>query len=84
MLTQREIKQIIPAQPTSDGDGVKISRVAGFNNANFSPFLMLDEFKSDQKADYIGGFRIPSSSTPRNRNSHLYAKWAFPTSRSYG
>lgn len=56
MLTQREIKQIIPAQPTSDGDGVKISRVAGFNNANFSPFLMLDEFKSDQKADYIGGF----------------------------
>lgn len=56
MLTQREIRQIIPAQPTSDGDGVKISRITGFSNANFSPFLMLDEFKSDQKADYIGGF----------------------------
>lgn len=56
MNTQREIRQIIPAQPTSDGDGVKIKRVAGFNNASFSPFLMVDELKSDQRKDYVGGF----------------------------
>ncbi|WP_165313515.1 pirin family protein [Vibrio ziniensis] len=56
MSTHREIRQIIPAQPTSDGDGVKIQRVAGFNNAAFSPFLMMDELKSDQRSDYVGGF----------------------------
>ncbi|MCG9677687.1 pirin family protein [Vibrio sp. Isolate24] len=56
MSQLREIRQIIPAHATSDGDGVKISRVAGFNKANFSPFLMMDELKSDQRSDYIGGF----------------------------
>ncbi|ERB65947.1 pirin family protein [Vibrio coralliilyticus OCN008] len=56
MSQLREIRQIIPAHATSDGDGVKISRVAGFNNASFSPFLMMDELKSDQRSDYIGGF----------------------------
>lgn len=53
---RREIRQVIASQPTSDGDGVKIRRVAGFNNANFSPFLMVDELKSDDRADYVGGF----------------------------
>ncbi len=56
MSTVRQIRQLVPAQPTSDGDGVKIQRVAGFNNRNFSPFLMMDELKSDQRADYVGGF----------------------------
>lgn len=56
MSTPRTIQSIIPSQATSDGDGVKIHRVAGFNNAKFSPFLMMDELKSDQQADYIGGF----------------------------
>jgi redox-sensitive bicupin YhaK (pirin superfamily) len=56
MTIQREIIQRIAAHATSDGDGVKIQRVAGFNNSNFSPFLMVDELKSDQRADYVGGF----------------------------
>lgn len=56
MSTVREIRQIIPSHATADGDGVKIRRVAGFNNASFSPFLMVDELKSDQRADYVGGF----------------------------
>ncbi|QMV16985.1 pirin family protein [Vibrio spartinae] len=56
MSNVRQIHQIIPAQPTSDGDGVKIRRVAGFNHQQFSPFLMLDELKSDERADYVGGF----------------------------
>lgn len=56
MSKTREVRQIIPSQPTADGDGVKIRRVAGFNNASFSPFLMVDELKSDNRADYIGGF----------------------------
>ncbi len=56
MSKQREIVQTIKAHATSDGDGVKISRVAGFNNRQFSPFLMLDQLKSDQRSDYVGGF----------------------------
>ncbi len=54
--TERHVSQIIPSQATSDGDGVKIRRVAGFNNGHFSPFLMIDELKSDQSKDYVGGF----------------------------
>ena len=56
MSTFREIRQLIQSQPTADGDGVKIRRVAGFNHASFSPFLMMDELKSEDRADYIGGF----------------------------
>lgn len=56
MTSIRTVQQIIPSHPTSDGDGVKIQRVAGFDNALFSPFLMVDEIKSDDTKDYVGGF----------------------------
>jgi quercetin 2,3-dioxygenase len=56
MSNNRSISRVISAQPTSDGDGVKIRRITGFNDTQFSPFLMLDELKADDKADYIGGF----------------------------
>ena len=56
MTNIRYVQQVINAHATSDGDGVKISRVAGFNNAKFSPFLMIDELKSDESKDYVGGF----------------------------
>ncbi len=56
MSVNRQVNQLIRVHPTSDGDGVKIQRVAGFNNAQFSPFLMVDELKSDQRSDYVGGF----------------------------
>ncbi|GLT17485.1 putative quercetin 2,3-dioxygenase [Vibrio zhanjiangensis] len=56
MNYRREIVKTIRSRPTSDGDGVKISRVTGFDNPHFSPFLMLDELKTDNRSDYIGGF----------------------------
>ena len=56
MNYRRDIVKTIHSRPTSDGDGVKISRVTGFDNPQFSPFLMLDELKSDNRNDYIGGF----------------------------
>jgi redox-sensitive bicupin YhaK (pirin superfamily) len=59
MLMQilRSIEEVIEGQPTSDGDGVKLTRVIGGENlSRFDPFLMLDEFGSDKTADYIGGF----------------------------
>lgn len=50
------ILQVIKSQPTQDGDGVKIRRVADFQGALLDPFLMIDELKSDDESDYIGGF----------------------------
>lgn len=45
-----------PAMATQDGDGVNIKRVADFNFLALDPFLMIDELKSDDEKDYIGGF----------------------------
>src|SRR6201997_3662602 len=43
--------------PTSDGAGVKLTRVVGQPALDMlDPFLMLDEFRSDQANDYIAGF----------------------------
>jgi redox-sensitive bicupin YhaK (pirin superfamily) len=44
------------SQATQDGAGVKISRIADFSGTQLDPFLMVDELKSDDKADFIGGF----------------------------
>ncbi|MGS0673806.1 pirin family protein [Shewanella sp. 125m-1] len=44
------------AHKAMDGDGVNIRRVADFNQLGFDPFLMIDEIKSDDKNDFIGGF----------------------------
>ncbi|MFL1456494.1 pirin family protein [Marinobacter sp. GN3S48] len=56
-MTLRAIKQIIPALETSDGAGVRIKRSIGqHQNIRLDPFLMLDEFGSDQPQDYIAGF----------------------------
>ncbi len=53
----REIARLVRGQPTSDGDGVKLTRVIGGRSlADLDPFLMLDEFGSESSADYIGGF----------------------------
>jgi redox-sensitive bicupin YhaK (pirin superfamily) len=53
----RELIQVVNAQPTHDGDGVKIHRLAGHHLCQvLNPFLMIDEINSDEAADYIGGF----------------------------
>ena len=51
-----EIKKIIKPINSSDGAGVKLKRSIGVDPDYFDPFLMLDEFGSDNKEDYIGGF----------------------------
>jgi redox-sensitive bicupin YhaK (pirin superfamily) len=43
--------------PTSDGAGVRMTRViATAELDHFDPFLLLDEFRSDDPGDYINGF----------------------------
>ena len=51
-----EVSKIVDPIPTSDGAGVKLKRSIGVNPNYFDPFLMLDEFGSENKDDYIGGF----------------------------
>ena len=56
-MTTRTVTQIISALATSDGAGVKLKRSLGQSNAaRHDPFLMLDEFFSDEPADYLAGF----------------------------
>ncbi len=52
-----EIQKIVKALSTSDGAGVKLKRSIGTPEADYiDPFLMLDEFGSENKDDYIAGF----------------------------
>ena len=56
-MKQVEVSKIIEPMPASDGAGVKLKRSIGTPLVNyFDPFLMLDEFGSENKDDYIGGF----------------------------
>jgi redox-sensitive bicupin YhaK (pirin superfamily) len=56
-LQLRTALQTISGQMTSDGAGVKIKRLIGGNLiAEQDPFLLFDEFLSDDPNDYIGGF----------------------------
>jgi len=52
-----ELKKIIKALNASDGAGVKLKRSIGTPEADYiDPFLMLDEFGSENKDDYLAGF----------------------------
>ena len=52
-----ELNRLIKGSPTSDGDGVKLTRMIGTAELNMlDPFLLFDAFESNQAQDYIGGF----------------------------
>jgi len=56
-MTIRHLQQIIRSVATSDGAGVSLRRSLGQNQSTrVDPFLMLDEFSSDDPDDYIAGF----------------------------
>jgi quercetin 2,3-dioxygenase len=53
----RAVERLIAGQPTSDGAGVKLTRVLTQDlQRRLDPFLMLDAFGSDSADDYIAGF----------------------------
>ena len=51
-----EVKKVIEPISASDGAGVKLKRSIGVEPNYFDPFLMLDEFGSENSEDYIAGF----------------------------
>jgi redox-sensitive bicupin YhaK (pirin superfamily) len=53
----RGVERTVRGQPTSDGAGVRLTRVLTQPlQRRLDPFLMLDAFGSDSADDYIGGF----------------------------
>src|SRR3990172_11195813 len=53
----RSIERLIAGQATSDGAGVKLTRVLTQTlQRRLDPFLLLDAFATDDPQDYIGGF----------------------------
>lgn len=57
LAQSRAIEHIVTGVETSDGAGVKLTRVLTQNlQKRLDPFLMLDNFHSDDPDDYIAGF----------------------------
>ncbi len=57
MQQNRSVSQLVRGVPTSDGAGVKLTRLIGSRElALLDPFLLLDRFESDDAQDYIAGF----------------------------
>ena len=56
-MSSRRLQQVIRSQPVSDGAGVKLRRSVGqAPGMRLDPFLLLDEFSSENADDYLAGF----------------------------
>ena len=57
MGLNRKISRVIHGVPTTDGAGVRLTRVFGYyEQGMMDPFLMLDYFGTDHPEDYVSGF----------------------------
>jgi len=53
----RKIQKVWQSKPTVEGAGVRLHRAFGYEQVpQFDPFLLLDDFRGDDPADYAGGF----------------------------
>ena len=56
-MSIRPVKSIVESTPTMEGAGVKLRRAFGFGKTSeFDPFLLFDDFRNDNPADYSAGF----------------------------
>src|SRR5580704_2441476 len=56
-MSLRAVKEMYETKPTIEGAGVKLQRAFGFGKtAEFDPFLLLDDFRNENPADYLAGF----------------------------
>ena len=57
MADVRRIKKVWKAKPTVEGAGVRLKRVFGNHEVpQLDPFLLLDDFRSNDPAEYVRGF----------------------------
>jgi redox-sensitive bicupin YhaK (pirin superfamily) len=51
------VRETIQTRPTIEGAGVKLQRAFGFGKTReFDPFLLFDDFRNENPADYLAGF----------------------------
>src|SRR5512140_3166344 len=56
-MSLRPIRQTIQPKATIEGAGVHLQRAFGFGKTkDFDPFLLFDDFRNDNPADYLAGF----------------------------
>jgi redox-sensitive bicupin YhaK (pirin superfamily) len=57
-MAERKIKQMWKSLKTVEGAGVHLRRALGFQGdmREFDPFLLMDDFRSENPADYLAGF----------------------------
>lgn len=56
-MSFRSVKSTTQATPTIEGAGVKLHRAFGFHNPEmFDPYLLFDDFRGDNRADFSAGF----------------------------
>jgi redox-sensitive bicupin YhaK (pirin superfamily) len=56
-MSERRVLKVVTGQRTSDGAGVRLTRMIGTPQLDHvDPFLLLDEFKSDRPDEYLAGF----------------------------
>jgi redox-sensitive bicupin YhaK (pirin superfamily) len=56
-MSLRPIRHTIQTKPTIEGAGVRLQRAFGFGKTTeFDPFLLFDDFRNDNPADYLAGF----------------------------
>jgi redox-sensitive bicupin YhaK (pirin superfamily) len=57
MRRNRKIRKVIRSKPTIEGAGVHLKRAFGFSETpQFDPFLLFDDFRSDDPRHYLKGF----------------------------
>lgn len=57
MKQSRKVSKIVAARPVTEGAGVRLRRAIGLGDPEeFDPFLLLDDFRSDNPDDYLAGF----------------------------
>ncbi|GAH74097.1 unnamed protein product, partial [marine sediment metagenome] len=52
----REVKVTLKSRSTMEGAGVRLKRAFGYADSSLDPFLLLDDFHSDNPNDYMAGF----------------------------
>ena len=57
MSEPRHVRKVVRSRPTLEGAGVHLRRAIGFGDPHaLDPFLLLDDFRSDEPAQYLKGF----------------------------
>jgi len=52
----REVRVTLKSRSTMEGAGVRLKRAFGYADPSLDPFLLLDDFHSDDPNDYLAGF----------------------------